>query len=251
MSTPLRLMTLNTQLLPLASSVWAVTISIPGALRALFPNSDEDAKEKARMVANALLSIPSPQQPDVIGLNEVFSEDGRRVLIKMLTSVWPYVVESIEENDLEEDAGLMVFSRIPFRELPDGGYRRRLFYSVDADVDSWASKGAILVQVDQPTPETTLVFTHLQASYEQEDEYRDIRGRQLEQLVEWIDEFLEYDDMKWRNVILAGDLNIRGDGKATGEWLDIFGENTGYIADRLVDTFQRGGDIRIAIHFIP
>ena len=46
----------------------------------------DDAEERAERVANAILDLPTAEQPDVIAFNEVFSEDGREKLQDMLAA---------------------------------------------------------------------------------------------------------------------------------------------------------------------
>lgn len=234
---PLRLMTFNVQLLPVIAGVSAGTVSIPAAVVGLLPGTVADSKAQARRVAADLLDISPEERPDVLALNEVFSEDGRQVLLDELSGVWPHVIESIHEGDLEEDSGLMVFSQLPFLQLPSGAIHAERFYSDDAGADSWASKAAVLVQVGLPAEETTLVFTHLQAAYDTEEQYRDIRKSQLGEIRELVAEVLGPHPGSWQNVIVAGDLNIRGDADATSdEWFDVFdGPN-----DRFGELFADG-----------
>ncbi|WP_173923353.1 endonuclease/exonuclease/phosphatase family protein [Agromyces sp. Marseille-P2726] len=220
---PLRLMTFNVQLLPVIAGVGAGTVSVPAGIAGLIPGSAADSIAQAEAVADDLLDIPPAERPDVLALNEVFSEDARDVLINRLKPEWPHVIESVHEGDLEEDAGLMVFSQLPFETLPGGGDRRERFYSDDAGADSWASKAAVLVQVNRPAEHTTLVFTHLQAAYDTEEQYRDIRKSQLAEIRDLVAEVLGPSPNSWQNVIVAGDLNIRGDLDATSnEWFDVF-----------------------------
>ncbi len=220
---PLRLMTFNVQLLPVIAGVGAGTVSLPAGVAGLIPGGAADSIAQAEAVADDLLKIKPAERPDVLALNEVFSEDARDVLITRLKPEWPHVIESVHEGDLEEDAGLMVFSQLPFRTLPGGGDRRERFYSDDAGADSWASKAAVLVQVNRPAEHTTLVFTHLQAAYDTEEQYRDIRKSQLAEIRDLVAEVLGSSPNNWQNVIVAGDLNIRGDLDATSnEWFDVF-----------------------------
>lgn len=220
---PLRLMTFNVQLLPVIAGVGEGTVSVPAGLIGLLPGSASDSMTRAKAVADDLLDIAPQERPDVLALNEVFSEDARAMLVKRLEPEWPHVIESVHEGDLEEDSGLMVFSQEPFLPLPGGGDRRERFYADDAGADSWASKAAVLVQVGIPAEQTTLVFTHLQAAYETDEQYRDIRKSQLAEIRELVAEVLGPSPENWRNVIVAGDLNIRGDLDATSnEWFDVF-----------------------------
>lgn len=220
---PLRLMTFNVQLLPVIAGVGEGTVSVPAGIAGLLPGGASDSIARAKAVAADLLKITPKERPDVLALNEVFSEDARDVLVDQLKPKWPHVIESVHEGDLEEDAGLMVFSQLPFLTLPGGGDRRERFYADDAGADSWASKAAVLVQVGRPAEITTLVFTHLQAAYDTEEQYRDIRKSQLAEIRDLVAEVLGSSPNNWQNVIVAGDLNIRGDIDATSnEWFDIF-----------------------------
>jgi hypothetical protein len=216
-------MTFNVQLLPVIAGVGEGTVSVPAGIAGLLPGGASDSIARAEAVADDLLDITPNERPDVLALNEVFSEDARDVLINRLKPEWPHVIESVHEGDLEEDAGLMVFSQLPFKSLPGGGDRRERFYSDDAGADTWASKAAVLVQVGLPAETTTLVFTHLQAAYDTEEQYRDVRKSQLAEIRELVAEVLGSSPSNWQNVIVAGDLNIRGDFDATSnEWFDIF-----------------------------
>ncbi|NYG21177.1 hypothetical protein BJY17_001924 [Agromyces hippuratus] len=220
---PLRLMTFNVQLLPVIAGVSEGTVSVPAGIAGLLPGGSADSIARAEAVAADLLKIKPKERPDVLALNEVFSEDARDLLIAELKAKWPHVIESVHEGDLEEDAGLMVFSQLPFLTLPGGGDRRERFYADDAGADTWASKAAVLVQVGRPAEVTTLVFTHLQASYDTEEQYRDVRKNQLAEIRDLVAEVLGSSPNNWQNVIVAGDLNIRGDLDATSnEWFDIF-----------------------------
>lgn len=233
----LRLMTFNVQCLPLIAGVLDGSISIPGALVGLFPGTDDDAIDRATAICADLLAIAPDERPHVIALNEAFNEDARGIFLDQLKPTWPNIVEAVYEADLEEDAGLMVFSSLPFHTLPDGSTHMAQFYSDDAGDDSWASKAAVLVQVGLPAEVTTLVFTHLQAAYDSDDQYRDVRARQLEELLKLIDRGVGDDRDQWRNVVVAGDLNIRGDaGSASDEWYETF-TGAGEFGQRFADSW--------------
>ncbi len=235
---PLRLMTFNVQLLPVIAGVSEGTVSVPAGIAGLLPGLAVDSIARAEAVADDLLAIAPTERPDVLALNEVFSEDARSVLINRLKPEWPNVIESVHEGDLEEDAGLMVFSQLPFLPLPGGGDRRERFYSDDAGADSWASKAAVLVQVGLPVERTTLVFTHLQASYDTEEQSRDVRKNQLAEIRELVAEVLGASPGSWQNVIVAGDLNIRGDVDATSnEWFDVFDNPSDKFGELFADSW--------------
>jgi len=231
-------MTFNVQLLPVIAGVSEGTVSVPFGIAALVPGASTDSIERAEAVADDLLDIHPDERPDVLALNEVFSEDARDTLISKLKAEWPHVIESVHEGDLEEDAGLMVFSQLPFKVLPGGGDRRERFYRDDAGADSWASKAAVLVQVGRPAETTTLVFTHLQAAYDTEEQYRDIRKSQLAEVRELVGEVLGPDPVNWQNVVVTGDLNVRGDVDATSnEWFDVFDDPADPFGELFADSW--------------
>ena len=105
----LRLMTFNVQMLPLVAATWE--------------GVSDDAEERAERVADAILSIPPNERPDVIAFNEAFNEDGRDRLEARLAA-WPNKVLKIDNGVFDNDAGLMLFSRLPFHNLPTGGVQK-------------------------------------------------------------------------------------------------------------------------------
>jgi len=233
----LRLMTFNVQCLPMIAGALDGTISLPGLVLGLVPGSDSDAIDRAQSIVDALVALAADERPHVIALNEVFHEDARRTFLDGLSGDWPYVVESVHEGDLEEDSGLMVFSSLAFLNL-GGTDRRELFYRDDAGADVWASKAAVLVQVGVPEL-TTLVFTHLQAAYDTDSQYRDVRAAQLAEIVDGLlrPELGDYPEA-WSDVIVAGDLNIRGDADAEGdEWETTFATPDGEFGSIFVDSW--------------
>ena len=206
----LRLMTFNVQILPL--------------LGQLAQGQSDDAEDRANRVSTALLAIPPHDRPHVIAFNEIFSEPGRDVLINRLQGEWNHIIQTIHDGGLEEESGLMLMSSLPFQILPTGGnFHERFFRSAAADDDAKASKGVGIVQVSLPAERTTIAFTHMQASYINENQYDDVRRKQLETIHSAITEVVGSGSATWRNVILVGDLNIRGDsGALTGEWASVF-----------------------------
>ena len=218
-------MTFNVQMLPLAAM--------------LLQGQSNDSKVRARAVANAILSIPKAERPDVIAFNEVFSEDGREVLLSRLIGNWPHVVKKLDGGGLDEDSGLMLFSRIPFRTLPNGDEHYEHFYTDSEGDDRFATKGVGIVQIGSPFDKTTIAFTHLQASYASEDEYRDTRARQMDAIFSAIEDVLGGDSGLRRGVIILGDLNVRGDsGSVSGEWASVFEQGATSLFGPYVDGWR-------------
>lgn len=205
----LRVMTFNVQMLPLAAMI------VLGA--------SDDAVERADRVVDAILSLPPDEQPDVIAFNEVFHEDARDRLIDRLTG-YPNRIEKVDNSFDLEDAGIMLFSKYEFLQLPSGDNFYTRIYDDSAGDDSHAAKAVCIVQINYPTDNVTLAFTHLQASYVNDTEHSDVRSRQIDSVFGAIGKALqEFDARNWRNIIFMGDLNIRGDLAAgTTEWRDVF-----------------------------
>jgi len=128
---------------------------------------------------------------DVIILNEVFDDDAREVFVRHLNSTYPYYVKKSGDLDdvteiLNIDSGLMLFSKFPFAELPNGDpycrgdnddviaprhdridYRERVAY-VEYDrgigFDAYADKGVGFVRIQHPSGRIfNVAFTHMQA----------------------------------------------------------------------------------------
>ena len=205
----LRIMSFNVQLLP------SIVNSANGV--------SNRPEEIANTVADAILALPLAELPDVIAFNEVFNEDGRDQLMKRLRPGWPEVIEKLWDGLLEEDAGLMLFSRFAFLPLATGGNRLERFYGDSAGFDSLSSKGVGIVQIATPVRPTTIAFTHLQASYDTEDQHSEVRAKQLNAVFAALEEILAVDGGHRGSVIILGDLNIRGDsGAVLGEWAALF-----------------------------
>ena len=64
-----------------------------------------------------------------------------------------------------------------------------------------------IVQVNTPVEGTTIAFTHLQASYLAEDQYRDTRVAQLTTIHSALEELLGPFGAAWERAIVIGDLN--------------------------------------------
>ena len=225
---PLRIMTFNVQMLP-----W---------LADEFKGTTNDAPERANQVAKALFAIPPVDQPDIVAFNEVFDEDGRAGLKVRLSGKWPHVIEKIHDGGLLEDSGLMLFSRVPFLPLKTGGVWLERFYEEAEGTDAKSTKGVGVIQVTSPDGvalPTTIAFTHLQASYDAEDQYRDIRRKQIETVNGALNELIGNDPHLWERAIIMGDLNIRGDSDAlTDEWTEIFAKQSTELTKHVYDGWR-------------
>ncbi len=177
---------------------------------------------------------------DVVALNEVFDEDVREKFLEHLEASFPYHVDYLSGGTaVNEDAGLMLFSRLPFRPLPDDTYRAdnqsceatncgRVgfleFGSCEGD-DCLAEKGVGFVRLRNPETASpvNVAFTHMQASYtpaDYPDELEDAQdaafefSTRIEQQVdikELLQTTLGQSRLHSEPVIVMGDLNIDGD----------------------------------------
>lgn len=214
---------------------------------------DGSKKTRAGRVARAILDLPLREQPDVIAFNEVFDEDGRIRLLRMLKGDYPHFIKMLEHPglDVEEDSGLMLFSKLPFLPLPTGGtwFFEPFKATAPVDVssknfDALAAKGVGVVRVAGPANPTTIAFTHTQASYDAANsEHADVRAKQLNFIREVLLKVADGDLLNYANSVIIGDLNVKGDpDDTTGEINSVFSGVNG--------TF--GGDFddgwRVAMH---
>lgn len=218
----LRLMTYNIQCLPLVV--------------ATAQQRTDDAAERAGRVADSLLNLPNGNRPDVIAFNEVFSEDARDVLVSRLKSTWPHIIKSVHDGGVLDDSGLMLFSRYAFLPLFNGDIRYEHFYKSAESTDALAAKAACIVQIGVPFDRTTLVFSHMQASSDTEDQYSDVRLKQFDEIREALDDVFQQQLGPFGQVILIGDLNVRGDsGAVSGEYAKVFASSATQLFGPLLD----------------
>jgi endonuclease/exonuclease/phosphatase family metal-dependent hydrolase len=144
--------------------------------------------------------------PDVICLQEVFSEDGRGVLKKKLAKAYPHMVAKSSDHDfLQEDSGLFFASRLPIES------HRFVEYEAAAGTDQLSDKGVLGAVLDAGKKRKLLVFnTHMQAS----EGYADVRRRQVAQarrfVARSVRDKITPATKKLPNVaaVLVGDLNV-------------------------------------------
>ena len=208
---PLRIMTYNAQFF---SSVFR-------------PDMEDDSEERAARIVKAIQDLPPDERPDVIAFNEVFTDTGREELIKGLKSGWPHAIRSsisilLEpfEDDFLSGSGLLIVSRLPFLlSNADGDPFVGGHFSASESPDSAVPKGNAVVQVGAPTDTTFISLVQLQNSFSGEDEHRDVRADQLDEVRQRADFLVGSGPSDWRELIVVGDLTIRGDpGAVSDEW---------------------------------
>lgn len=222
----LHLMTFNVQCLPLGVN--------------LYNGLSHDADARAHRICDGILALKAKDRPDVIALNEVFSEDARAAFKLRLGAAYTHVVEEVDLDTIGkiDDAGLMLFSRHAFLPLATGGTVHTAFYDKSEGSDSLAPKGVAMVRIDTPISPTTIGFTHMQASYDAEDQHRDIRESQFQQITDAFGALMT-DDGHWGGAVLVGDLNVRGDsGRQTDEWSDTFDQSGSGPIRRMLDGWR-------------
>lgn len=238
MTKALKVMTFNIQQLPwLARKISSLPIAgSPGGA------PDPDPLGRARQVARAILDMPPRGQPVVVAFNEAFSEDARPELLRLLKPKFPHVIKKLEhpKADVEEDSGLMLFSKLPFLPLPTGGNHVYKAFADAAGSDSKAAKGVGIVRVSGPYDPTTIAFTHLQASYDAANtEHAEIRRKQLDFVRQMLLDLAGGRLQDYANAVIVGDLNIKGDPDDTsGERNLVFSKATATFGTDFEDAWR-------------
>ena len=199
-------------------------VHLPSTALAAAQSLDDTAVEDAKTIAAAIQNIPNRDRPDVIAFNEVFHETARDTLISEMGK-WPHVIKKLDNGLLPpEDSGLLLLSKFPFVSLPTGNQHEFEVFDADAGTDQGAAKGVAIVRIETPIAPTTIVFTHMQGSYDVDNsEHEDVRRKQFDQIVAFLKSKLGQTTADWQNVVLVGDLNVKGDpNSTTSEWNGIF-----------------------------
>ena len=188
-----------------------------------YPNWLANHFEKQRLALIPETIEALSKRPDVLVLQEVFTEHSFKFLVDMLTEVYPYHTQVAGEdcqdprwNSISGDcvasfikgnSGLLIFSRWPIQQQHAYVFNA---VRVSKSFDFLARKGVVYAEIkiehgnskQRLEPLTLHVFgTHLQASTAEHD----IRLLQLDEMRRFIDGF---EISTQQAVILAGDFNI-------------------------------------------
>jgi hypothetical protein len=150
----------------------------------------------AQQIAGAISSLAVDDPPDVIAFNEVWSDEAADILRNEPNFLYPHSLKTFGSAAAGlppklDDSGLMVFSRFPFLVRPNGDHFEFRRYAESAGDDVLSDKGAALVQIDTGGETTTIVFTHLQSSYDEDNsEHSNIRSQQLDDISSLLHEIL-------------------------------------------------------------
>lgn len=207
-------------------------------------NHIAEVTSNARQIASRILS--SGYDYDVIALNEVFSEEARKILVSKLSPEYPHYLEKltytvsvapavksviadyfkgiigelldalkiVDLANLMEDSGLMLFSRFP---IIDSRFKAFTFPTIgaitDAAPDSLAYKGVGYARILHPHTSLhyNILFAHLQTN---DDEYKWTRDMEMEQIQKFISEIMTDYEIRSNDLFLMGDLNIDGSWKS-------------------------------------
>ena len=181
-----------------------------------FPNwiSDHFEKQRLELIPETIKTLS--KRPDVLILQEVFTEHSFKFLVDMMSDIYPYhtqvagedckdrrwaSVTNCEASLIKGNSGVLIFSRWPIEQQ-----HAYIFHAVrvSKSFDFLARKGVVYakIQVEREQPIVLHIFgTHLQASTEEHD----IRLLQLDEMRAFIDSFKIPVEQP---VILAGDFNI-------------------------------------------
>ena len=150
------------------------------------------------LIINYLLSLDST----IICLQEVFCDISKSRIIKRMKLKYPNIIYNINNKaffGLGEDSGLMILSKIPFDEnkIKYNSFNNCISF------DRFANKGFIIVPLEINNKMINIINTHLQSTYEYENNYKKIRNEQINQI---------YNCLNNDTSLLIGDLNIKSFG---------------------------------------
>jgi phospholipase C len=172
--------------------------------------------QRLALIPRAILS--HDQRPDILIMQEVFTEHSFEYLVTAFAHYYPYHTEVVAEScisgnwtsvagncrqdSLKGNGGVLILSRWPMKEKHAYVYHGG---RVSSTFDFMAQKGAVYARIEVGHGErNTLVHvlgTHLQA----DGGSHDIRMQQIEEMRLWIDQF---NIEKAEAVILGGDFNV-------------------------------------------
>ena len=217
--------------------VMTFIVQCKGKFAAFIEGISYDNDERSRLIANKIMLRAEADRPDIIFLQEVFDGKARENFTEIMKDYYPYVTDELGAPGLGDilearfaNSGLMALSRFPFEALDrlDGSPRQYFqLYGQSAGDDALSSKGVAVVTVlTDYFKHVTFAFTHMQSPYDAEDEHREIRASQLNEMMKALKKVLGRDPSNWHAAVMLGDFNIRGDGLAlTDEFLSMFNYN--------------------------
>jgi endonuclease/exonuclease/phosphatase family metal-dependent hydrolase len=134
---------------------------------------------------------------DIILFQEAFQQSFRDTTVEKMKELYPYYYSFDKKNSIFNffGSGLFILSRKPMKILDS------VYFNDCASFDCFASKGAVLVQIElDKSKSVQIATTHLQAG----PESADIRTKQLSQINEMLNKHKQNNETQ----LLIGDLNI-------------------------------------------
>ncbi len=212
----------------------------------LNPFAGQNGELECKSIVSAVVQAEQRgEKYDVLALQEVWDEPGRRCLVKDLYSLFPYHAGA----EIGEQA-LLVLSKLPFEKLPipsasadaglyystNGGtppssdyfgtflardvnkggaaaYRNTLTYDDAAFPDSLAGKGMMHVRVKRGEVNYDLMLTHAQSDTGEGATLQDVvRDKQMAQVGRYVKDHLpQHTGLGDRNaIVFMGDMNAQG-----------------------------------------
>lgn len=234
----LRLMTYNAAFT--VTGMPDTNIIHPVTKQVLEYDDEDDVEERARLIVEGIHRV----DPDILVLNEIWDDSAEEYLRDHLKGDYPNYVQYLDGDTIwVQDSGLMLFSKYQFPFIPLSFSPSPTFRPGDGDCiarhatqgdwcdhlgfadfagscesyDCLANKGAGLVRMQNMSTheEFTVVFTHLQASYG-EDDWEDrehqvfVRRSQMFFIEDMINNCLTPHEAQGDPIFMLGDLNING-----------------------------------------
>ena len=198
----------------------------PGCSEDQYP---DDFETRAQDIAALILA----DNPDIVALQEVNADSIKKLFIELLQGTYPSFVEKLDENDLENDSGLMLFSKYRFDEpagefinfaeidFQNQGFPAEvngLVFSDAVGTDAWANKGAGMVHVLNECNGLSsfhVAFTHMQADHDGDSDASlaakmEARQLQMADIKRLIETHVSLPLMPFEPVFVLGDLNYDG-----------------------------------------
>ena len=184
----------------------------------------KEKNDRAQAIANSLYS----KDYDILVFQEIFSAPARTILKHTLHERYPFAYGPVNGSkfSLKFNSGIWILSKIPLE------IKKEIEFTQSAGFDSFARKGAVLLEGQFQNSPFQLIATHLQ-----DDIYPQcIRDMQLKEIFEKL--IYPYSDMKTPQII-CGDFNT--DEKKAENYngmLTILNAENGEISGNMKVTFD-------------
>lgn len=179
---------------------------------------------RAQAIADALYT----RDYDIIVFQEAFTSPARAILHQTLSDHYPYAYGPVNGSkfSLKFNSGIWILSKIPLQ------VKKEIEFKASAGFDSFARKGAVLLEGQFNNSSFQLIATHLQ-----DDDYpQSIRDHQLTEIFDQL--IFPYSDMNTPQII-CGDLNTNEKKSENYEgMLTILNAQDGVISGKMKISFD-------------